>query len=226
MEPFLLGWWHPSPSCSMSGARKFTAELLGTMILTYAVGAASIGDLPVPLLAAVTLGVLVYLFGGISGAHLNPAVSVGLWSAGKLPAIDTARYVLAQICGAVLALVAFVAQAADSLPPVFLGSLPEFLGEAIGAFILVFTVASVVAGRIKEDASGIAIGGSLLVGVTIAMPLSNGVLNPAVAIGIGSLSVSHVAGPIVGGIIAANLAQWFTVERGGKFVKLLRGKRG
>ena len=65
-------------------------------------------------------------------------------------------------------------------------------------------------GRVPEAMGGVAIGGSLLLGVHFAAQTTNGVLNPAVALGIGSFSAPYIWGPIVGAIGGAVLSSWFT----------------
>jgi glycerol uptake facilitator-like aquaporin len=77
------------------------------------------------------------------------------------------------------------------------------IAEAIGAAILVLGVSSVVHGKVTQGASGLTIGSALSLGVLAASAQSNGVVNPAVALGIGSVSLAYVFGPILGGLIAA-----------------------
>ena len=77
--------------------------------------------------------------------------------------------------------------------------------EAIGTAFFTFGIAAVVFGKVYNGASGVVIGGSLLLGITFAALLgSNGVLNPAVAFGIGSFSLMYVLGPIIGSVIGMN----------------------
>jgi glycerol uptake facilitator-like aquaporin len=87
-----------------------------------------------------------------------------------------------------------------------------FGAEAFGTFWLAVGVASVVLGKAPAAASGLTIGASLLLGIAVAAPVSNGVLNPAVALGIGSFSVVYLLGPIVGGAIATLLYRFVASE--------------
>ncbi len=91
------------------------------------------------------------------------------------------------------------------------GSLPVTAGannatvlvaELIGTFVFAFGVASVAHGKISAGASGLMVGGSLLLGISLAAGGSAGVLNPAVALAVGSFSLSYLIGPIVGGVLA------------------------
>src|SRR5215217_3392275 len=93
--------------------RRCAAELMGTFWLVFggcgsAVIAASgpdvgIGPLGVSLAFGLTVLTMAYAIGHVSGCHLNPAVSLGLWAGGRFPARDIPLYVAAQVLGAVLA---------------------------------------------------------------------------------------------------------------------------
>ena len=85
---------------------KYAAEFLGTFALTFVVwlSVAFAMPFPTPVVAALTLGLFVYTVGGISGAHLNPAVSIGVYSAGKLKTNDAVFYVVCQLAGAAVAM--------------------------------------------------------------------------------------------------------------------------
>ena len=186
------------------------AECLGTFVLAsgVALSVADASSLPTPVIAALTLGTMVYVFGGISGCHINPAVTIGLWSRGSIATSKAVAYVIAQIIGGFLA--AFVTAYAFGKVLVFdtvSNGLPIIVAEAAGAFLLVLGVTAVVDGRVSQGASGLTIGSSLLLGILVAAHWSAGVLNPAVAVGLGFASLSYLLAPIVGGIIAAQLSK-------------------
>src|SRR3989344_426808 len=91
-------------------------------------------------------------------------------------------------------------------PAVTLGLVPEdssvFLAELIGTAVFTFGIASVAYGKVAEAANGLVIGGSLLLGITLAVALgSGGILNPAVGLALGSTSLSYVLGSVVGAMI-------------------------
>ena len=192
----------------------YIAELIGTATLTFGVLAGIHGSLPVatPVVAGLILCMFVYTIGGISGSHINPAVTIGLWSVKKISTLEASKYVLAQLLGAVIARQIFGIGAGfpPNLPVA--GDTIVVLGfEALGAFFLLFGIMAVVAGKVHEAASGIVIGGSLLLGILVAANFSYGILNPAVAVGVGSFSVFYIVGPIVGGAAATHLYR-FLVE--------------
>ncbi len=189
----------------MTKYRAYAAELVGTFLLAFMVHLGVGSDLPVPtpVIAGLTLGLIVYMFGAVSGAHVNPAVTLGLASIGKISPKEAGAYVLAQLVGGFIALLVGNWLLGDKLS-VIAGNTPMIgAAEAIGAAVLVLGVSSVVFGKTPKEASGLTIGTALTLGALAASSVSNGVVNPAVALGIGSLSVAYVIGPIVGGIVAA-----------------------
>jgi aquaporin Z len=193
--------------------KKYAAEFLGTFALALTVGLSLAGKFPVPtpVVAALTLGVCVYTFGAISGTHINPAITIGLLSVGKISIKDAAGYLVAQFAGGEAAY--WVAGLLQGTNPHAGGadSAAIVAAEALGAFWLAIGVSAVVRGA-PAAAAGLTIGGSLLVGIMMAAPRSNGVLNPAVALGIGSFSASYALGPIVGAAIAMQLYKLLSNE--------------
>lgn len=190
--------------------QKYFAELLGTFTLTLAVSLSIMAQFPLatPVVAGLTLGLFVYTVGSISGAHLNPAVTIALASIRKIKLTDASIYILAQIAGAVLAMFVSRELMGGGAEVMALDSIKVGIAEAIGAFILVFGVSAVVHENVEEDMSGIVIGSSLLLGIMVTAGMSNGVLNPAVAIGIGSISWMYLFAPVVGGAVAAWVYKW------------------
>lgn len=182
--------------------KKYFAELLGTFVLVFAV-ALSLGGklaLPTPLMAGLALGLVIYAVGHISGGHINPAITLGLWSLKKISTKDAALYIIFQFIGAIIALV--LSGAITTMPVLtVLNNWPVFFGELLGTFFFSFGVASVATDKVPPAASGLVVGGSLFLGISFASFLSNGVLNPAVALGIGSFSLAYLFGPIVGAIL-------------------------
>jgi aquaporin Z len=183
---------------------KYVAELLGTFILALAVSLSIAGSFPVPtpVVAGLTLGVCVYTLGAISGAHINPAITIGLATIGKISPKDAGLYLAAQFLGGGLAIV--VSRLIIPTPPnvTAVDSATVFLAEALGTFLLATGVAAVVHDKAPGPAAGLTIGGSLLIGISVAAGASNGVLNPAVAVGIGSVSATYLIAPVVGSVIA------------------------
>jgi len=183
--------------------KKYIAEALGTFALSLVVGLSLSGVFPVPtpVLAALTLGLFVYSIGHISVTHINPAVTVGLWSIGKMKSQEAVYYVLSQMLGGVATLM--VLSSLNLSPELIVGQGGMIgLGEAIGTFFFAFGIASVVFGKTPSQLSGVVVGGSLLLGVALsALMGANGVLNPAVALGIGSFGYMYIIGPMIGAVL-------------------------
>ncbi len=185
--------------------KKLTAEFIGTTTLSLAVLlSVTVTDsvLITPILAGLVLGLFVYSIGSVSGCHINPAVTLGLWSISKISTKDAAQYIAAQGLGG---LAAFGIVAATT-GGVSLGLVAEdgsiFLAELVGTAIFTFGIASVVYGKAADAASGLVIGGSLLLGITLAAALgSGGILNPAVGLALGSTSLSYILGSVGGAMI-------------------------
>lgn len=192
--------------------KKYFAELLGTFSLSLAVVVAvhAGGPISVPLVAGLTLGLFVYSLGHISGAHFNPAVTLGAWTVGKVRHHDAIGYLIAQFIGAALAMMVAVNSGAGvTLIVTNTGAI--LLAEIIGTFFFTFGIAAVLFGKVPGQMSGLTIGASLTLGVVVAAALgSNGILNPAVALALGSFNLMYLIGPIIGSILGMNLYRIFT----------------
>ncbi|HEV2092095.1 MAG TPA: MIP/aquaporin family protein [Rubrobacter sp.] len=211
------------------------AELVGTFILVFggtAVATAAILSLPtagqpynslaVALAFGLTLAAVVAAVGHVSGAHVNPAVTLGMAATGRFPWKSVPFYVGAQLVGAVLGALgtwlAFggpgrvEAKLAATYPAQGVGDLQAFGLEILITFILVFVVISVATDdRAPAPIAPIAVGFALAVGVFIAGPVTGGAVNPARALGpmlvAGDLTSAwlYILGPIIGGVLAAFL---------------------
>ena len=211
------------------------AELVGTFILVFggtAVATAAILSLPtagqpynslaVALAFGLTLAAVVAAVGHVSGAHVNPAVTLGMAATGRFPWKSVPFYVGAQLVGAVLGALgtwlAFggpgrvEAKLAATYPAQGVGALQAFGLEILITFILVFVVISVATDdRAPAPIAPIAVGFALAVGVFIAGPVTGGAVNPARALGpmlvAGDLTSAwlYILGPIIGGVLAAFL---------------------
>jgi glycerol uptake facilitator-like aquaporin len=185
------------------------AEFLGGAILTLAV-ISMIALTSFPFFAAtvvgLALGLLVLAVGRVSGAHANPAVTIGLWTLRKIETANALVYVSAQVLGGVIAFKIAEYLLNTSLKDLASGEFDwrVLTAEVLGTFVFTFGVASAVFQKFEGLKQAATIGTSLFLGVLVASLASNGVLNPAVAIGINSLNWSYVLGPILGGVVGMN----------------------
>lgn len=193
--------------------RNASAEFVGTFVFVFAIiGAVNSGSDLTPLAIGFALMIMVFATGHISGAHLNPAVSVGVWLRGAIDAVGLATYIVAQLVGAALAgVVSFALWPASSSPQqIDVG--PAFLVEALWTFVLVYVVLNVATSKDHPNNSfyGLAIGSTVFVGAVGLGGISGGGFNPAVALGLSltghfdwSAYWLYFIAPIVGGAIAA-----------------------
>ena len=209
----------------MFNYKVFVAELIGTFALVFvgsAVGMYNAGLLAIALAHGLTLAVFAYVFGHISGTHINPAVTFGLALNGTVQWGEAAVYWVAQFAGAVLAaltlnaIVGLVnAQAFEGAQTtgVLTKDFPYYaVGvEALLTFFLVTTVLhTAVAGKAGPFA-GWAIGMTLAIAILAGGPLTGGSLNPARTFGPaavagtardGMMYLIYFVGPLLGAAIA------------------------
>lgn len=190
------------------------AELIGTFSLAFAVLASVNGVLATqvatPIIAAVTLGLAVLSIGGISGANINPAVTLGLMSVGKTSITDGLAYIAAQVVGALSAFGAMTLLLDGNIT--LIEDAPStwriFSAEAVGAAMFTFGIASAIDQGFTKVNAALLVGGSLFLGIIFASTVSLGVLNPAVALALSTANAAYVAGPVVGAILGMNIQRW------------------
>ncbi len=166
--------------------KKSIAEFIGTFALVF-VGTSSIficSPSVVPLVFGLVIMVMIYSLGHISGAHFNPAVTLGFAVVRRFPLNELAWYWGAQILGAILGsfLVKFLFFSEESigvtLPSILISK--AFFLEVILTFILMFTIIIVATDyRAQGHMAGLSIGGAVCLGAFIGGPLTGGSMNPA-----------------------------------------------
>lgn len=184
------------------------AEFFGTFLLTFAFLAAIQGG--ITLLSPVVVGgfalaALVLLLGTISGAQLNPAITMGLYSLRRIDAMNAVGNIVAQLSGALLAMVVLSLFSEGTIFELGSnGDWTEFWSELLGASVLGFGYAATLFNRLNILESAVAIGTSFTLGMLFASLGSNGLVNPAIALGLGSSSWPYVFGPFLGAFVGAN----------------------
>lgn len=206
------------------------AEGIGTFALIF-VGCIAIsigkfayqdsGLVGIALAHGLVIGVLVSATFAISGGHLNPGVTAGLWAGKKIQTIPAILYIVAQCIGAVLGAVI-----ANLVVPISLGhpsvdgipllhaSVSQGQGtaiEAISTFFLVFVVYGTLIDKRAHKVGGLFVGLTITLDILWSGPLTGGAVNPARWLGPAIVdgnfanAIVWIAGPIVGGIIAGLL---------------------
>lgn len=244
----------------MSLAKRFTAEVVGTFILVFFgpgaavitlmiangsarpnefnIGIGALGGLgdwfAIGMAFAIAIAAVIYALGRISGAHINPAVTIALWAIGKFPGREVVPYIVAQLIGASLGSLLFLACVGPAAATVGgLGATAPFPGisygqailtEAIGTFLLMLVIMGVaVDERAPPGFAGLIIG--LTVGgiITTIGNITGSSLNPArtfgpylgdslMGINLWQYYPIYIIGPIVGAVVAAWLYQYLAKE--------------
>ena len=199
-----------------------TAEALGTFVLVLAGTAAiavndlyggAIGHAGIALAFGMVVMVMIYAIGDISGAHMNPAVTVAFWVSKRLAGEKVLPYVAAQFTGAIAAsiLVSIWFPAHETLgATVPSGALLQSLTvEIVATAILMFVILGVSEGaREKGIMAGVAVGGTVALMALVFGPVSGASMNPARSLGpalvSGELGVIwlYFAGPLAGALLA------------------------
>ncbi len=226
----------------MIDLRKFTAELIGTMVLiVVAVGTATLsfgfhfagfstsaGIVATALAFGLVLVALVYAIGPVSGCHVNPAVTLGFVTSGRMRIGEAVGYWIAQVAGGLLGALllwgifkgspiyhtkvqGLGADGYGKLSMIHLDAGGAFGAEVVLTFIFVMVVLFATSKVAMERFAGLAIGLALVMVHLVGIPLTGTSVNPARSIGpaviVGGTALSQlwlfIVAPLVGGFIAA-----------------------
>jgi len=193
--------------------KKYVMEFIGTFFLMLTIGASVISPsigLFAPLAIGTILIVMVYTGGPISGAHYNPAVTLGVYLSKKCSLKEVPYYLLAQLLGAVLAAYAVLfMKGSGNISPISL--VPAFIAELLFTFALVFVILNVAFSKrtAGNHYFGLAIGMTVLAGAYAVGNISGAVFNPAVAVGLIVMGLSdlttigvYLGSQLLGGVLA------------------------
>ncbi|MBT0159863.1 aquaporin Z [Candidatus Bathyarchaeota archaeon A05DMB-2] len=230
-----------------SAAKKYASELIGTLVLVMmgcgsaVIAARDFGIQPGGLVGIGTVGIafafglsvlaMVYAIGGISGCHINPAISISMLAAGKISVKDTVGYIIAQCVGATIG-AAFLYAIALGLPtyslslnglgqngfdaasPAGYSMMSAFIAEVLFTFLFLLVIHGSTSEKAPKGFAGIAIGLSLVLIHLVGIPIDGTSVNPARSLGpavimsmVNTTALSQLwlfwAAPIIGGLIAA-----------------------
>lgn len=241
--------------------KRFLTELIGTFFLVFigtgsavitlmitqgttlpnafniGIGAlGGLGDwLAIGMAFGLTVAVLIYATGHISGCHINPAVTIALWATRKFPGNEVVAYIVAQLIGASLA--SFILAGVLGMNAVTVGGLgatapfegvsyiQAIIAELVGTFLLMFVImGAAIDKRATPGFAGLSIGLTVAAVITTVGNITGSAINPARAFGpyLGDLILGgtnlwnyypiYVIGPIVGAVLAAFIYQYISSE--------------
>lgn len=233
-------------------SQKFLAELIGTFSLVlFGCGAAvvsggdtiaglhGLGLLGISFAFGLSVVVMCYAIGGISGCHINPAITIAMFTAGKIKMVDTVAYIIAQLIGAVLATFVLMqilkgAGGFSGFGEYAFGAngwgegyqnaynvTSAFLVEAVLTFLFLFVIFGATSKWGNSSLAGVAIGFTLVLIHLVAIPITGTSVNPARSFGpaifAGGQALSQlwlfIIAPIIGGVIAAIVWRFFESEK-------------
>ncbi len=217
--------------------KRYLAEVVGTFVLVFGgcgtavLAGDKVGYLGIALAFGLSLLIMVYTVGPISGCHLNPAVTLGLFFSKKFDARLVPGYIIAQIIGAILAsalllaiasggpngydpaMAGFAANGFGAHSPGHYNLLAAFLSEFILTMFLVLTIIGSTDIKAPAGFAGIAIGLALTLILLVSIPVTNASVNPARSIGpalfVGGWALRQlwlfIVAPVLGAALAAGI---------------------
>jgi aquaporin Z len=229
----------------MADMNKYLAELLGTFVLVF-IGTASavvagkyIGFLGISLAFGISVLVMVYAIGHISGCHINPAITIAMLINGKIPAKDAVIYIVVQCIGAIIASVLLLNIMAgfpgynlatnglgqngyDAASPAGFSMASGFIAEVVLTFIFLIVIFGATSKNAPAGFAGIPIGFALAMIHMVGIPITGTSVNPARSIGpalvAGGTALAQlwvfIVAPVIGAVIAAVVWKYLLEDTG------------
>lgn len=207
--------------------RKYIAELIGTFALLFCSAGApiinqqaggSITHVGIAITAGLIVMVMIYSLGSISGAHLNPAVTIAFTVAKKFEVGQVLPYIISQLCGSFLATITLLylfpssATLGSTLPSG--APMQSFVLEVILTFLLMLVILNVATGSKEQGMfAGLAIGCTVLLEVMFAGPISGASMNPARSLAPAAVSGHsehlwiYMTAPVIGALCAVGISK-------------------
>jgi aquaporin Z len=223
----------------MSSWKKYAAEFIGTATLVFmgcgsaVIAGEKVGFLGIALAFGLSVLVMVYAIGPISGCHINPAITIAMLTAGKIKSMDAVAYIVAQCLGGILGAAVLLqvverrlgySLAANGLgqngyglhSPMGYSLAGCLAAEIILTALFLFVIFGATSKNAPQGFAGLAIGLSLTLIYIVGIPITGTSVNPARSLGpalmVGGDALSQVwlfvLAPVVGGILAAVVWKW------------------
>jgi len=229
----------------MNDMKKYLAELLGTFVLVFmgtgsaVVAGKYIGFLGISLAFGISVLVMVYAIGHISGCHINPAITIAMLLNGKIPAKDAVIYIIVQSIGAVIASVLLLnimvgfpgydlatnglgQNGYGAASPAGFSLASGFIAEVVLTFIFLIVIFGSTSKNAPAGFAGIPIGFALAIIHMVGIPITGTSVNPARSLGpalvAGGTALSQlwvfIVAPIIGAIFAALVWKYLFEDTG------------
>jgi aquaporin Z len=227
----------------MSGPNKYLAELIGTFVLVFmgcgsaVIAGEKVGFLGISLAFGLSVLVMVYAIGPISGCHINPAITIAMLVNGKISGKDAGIYIICQCIGAIIA-AALLLAVMTGLPgysvavnglgqngygdasPAGFSMMSGLIAEVILTFIFLIVIFGATSKAAPAGFAGIAIGLSLTLIHIVGIPVTGVSVNPARSIGpallVGGTAIAQlwlfIIAPIIGAVLAAFVWKYLLEE--------------
>jgi len=218
----------------MNDMKKYLAELLGTFVLVFigtgsaVVAGKDIGFLGIALAFGISVLVMVYAIGQISGCHINPAITIAMLINGKIPAKDAVIYIIVQCIGAIIASVLLLTimtgfpgydlatnglgqNGYGSASPAGYSLMSGFIAEVVLTFIFLMVIFGATSKTAPAGFAGIPIGFALAIIHMVGIPITGTSVNPARSLGPALIAGGtalvqlwmFILAPVIGAVIAA-----------------------
>ena len=200
------------PMLNRARSAAVVAEFLGTGVLVMlALVLSETTGVPyfIATSVAVTLAMVYVVFGGVSGGHFNPGITIGMWTARRITTLRGVGYIAGQLLGGAAAwqLYQYLIHhqvAAKSTA----WSWPMFVAELVGTAVLATGLTAALMKGLDTLTTALTYGAAFFAGILIAATASAGYLNPATALALRNFNAVYILGPVVGGIIGVQLYMW------------------
>jgi aquaporin Z len=218
----------------MNDMKKYLAELLGTFVLVFigtgsaVVAGKDIGYLGIALAFGISVLVMVYAIGQISGCHINPAITIAMLINGKIPAKDAVIYIIVQCIGAIIASALLLTimtgfpgydlatnglgqNGYGSASPAGYSLMSGFIAEVVLTFIFLMVIFGATSKTAPAGFAGIPIGFALAIIHMVGIPITGTSVNPARSLGPALIAGGtalvqlwmFILAPVIGAVIAA-----------------------
>lgn len=224
--------------------KKYLAEMIGTMVLVLigcgsaVISGGQVGFLGIAFAFGLAVLAMAYTIGGISGCHINPAVTVGVLVAGKISAKDAGMYIVFQIIGAIIGagVLYYIATGLQGYnidtnglgqngfgdhSPMKYSLAAGFTAEIVLTFIFLMVILGSTSSKAPAGFAGIPIGISLVIIHIVCIPITGTSVNPARSIGpalfVGGAAISQlwlfIVAPLIGAVIAGLVWKYLFEEK-------------